>query len=248
MAMPVKEAYCNRADGRAWSLWYSVLPETGEMYWVQFLYASKAKGKSVSWSVTECSIMDRSKLEASDRTHRFQLDKAGAIASAKEWYANDGPYAGQYTMVTPVLAAYRNKADGSVWSIKYNTRPDAGGEVFVKFQYEPVKQKNGSVKWTVIGMGEQDPSAKEVRAAATDKPLRRKRATPDAVTAAAGEAAGRKRRQSGFDVSLKNRVQSRPRRLMKSTRTIPQASPLRPHTCHSKTRPRVRLQPSWLST
>ena len=211
MALPCKDAYCNRPDGSLWSLWYSVLPETGEKYWVQFEYAVKLKKNLPHWSVTQCSIMDNSKMEASDTHHNLQLDKAGTTASAKDYYNNESPYAGDYAMRTPVIKAYRNKSDGTVWSIKYKTTPDAGGEVFVKFEYQAAKQKTGGIKWQVVHMGITDPSAKEVRPASnTGKP----RSSGSKKGSGGGDSAsnhdeGRKRKKSekkaGGDQSKKKK-------------------------------------------
>jgi hypothetical protein len=209
MDTPVKDAYCNRADGRLWSLYYAVTPDTGELYWVQFQYAPKNHGSgTVSWSVTDCSFNERTSLSPSETHISLRLDKEGAVSSAKEWYEKEGPYAGQYSIKLPVLGAYRNSGDGKKWSLKYKTQPDAGGEVFVTFEYKPLVQRNGGVKWTVVRMGHDDPSQKEVRAS-TAKGKSRKRAsssTSSKSKKAAGADGGgssssssRKRRKSGSD-------------------------------------------------
>lgn len=131
MATPLRRACCNAPDGRTWSVLYAVTPDTGEEYWAQFTFAPKASSKrGLEWEVTSCNLEEGA---GSEEHVELRLDHGSAAAVAKAWYDNESAYAGDYAMVAPVLGTYCNTPDGSTWSIKYRTEPDAGGDVFVKF-------------------------------------------------------------------------------------------------------------------
>jgi hypothetical protein len=67
------------------------------------------------------------------------LEKVEAIRLACEWYDSDqGPFAGRYSIATPVLNAYFNSCIGDVceWSLRYFVAPSTGEEVNLQ-SFEP---------------------------------------------------------------------------------------------------------------
>eukprot|EP01049_Picozoa_sp_SAG25_P003522 SAG25_NODE_203_length_11965_cov_47.109641_10_plen_406_part_00 len=95
----------------------------------------------------------RAKMSSKSQTQQrsSQLDRKAAVAAARDWYNQEGPFAGQYKMMAP-LEAYRN--DKNAWSLKYLTSPDAGGLFFVRFEYE---QCSGG-DWLCAGFSQLEPS------------------------------------------------------------------------------------------
>lgn len=80
-----------------------------------------------------------------------KLNRASAVSVAVDWYNSRGPFAGQYTMMKPI-ESYRNTETS--WSLKYFTKPDAGGLFFVRFEYE----RDSHGMWTVENLGLYEPS------------------------------------------------------------------------------------------
>lgn len=202
MATPVVDAYCNTPHGRTWSLRYAVTPDAGGDFLAEFTFApklTKGSGGAIAWEVTDFDLEEGA---GSEEHHELRLDHDSVADIAKAWYDNESAYAGDYAMDAPVLGAYCNNAQGTAWSIKYTTTPDAGGEVFVTFEFalKAVNQssRGGGVAWEVVRMGEEDPSEKEpARADAAGQTTKRKRKKKKSAKAAAAGAGGRKSRGGG---------------------------------------------------
>jgi hypothetical protein len=147
-------AWCNVADGSEYTLEYTTTPDTQMEYFVRFRFGLQAKGGIAKWSVLEMFEEGASKEQV-----ELLLDEETMIAVAKDWYDFEGPFVGQYAIKLPMIATYMNSPNGDSWSLLYVTEPDAGGDVFVRFDFKLVKEKRkqGS-RWRVKAIGEQDPS------------------------------------------------------------------------------------------
>lgn len=98
-----------------------------------------------------------------------QLDRKSAIALAKKWYDQHGPFVGQFKMNEP-LGAYCNARDGSEWSLWYKVSPDTTEEYFVRFKFG-VEAVKGAPKWSVLEYGLTDASEEEVELALVQEPM-----------------------------------------------------------------------------
>jgi hypothetical protein len=85
------------------------------------------------------------------RGRAAQLQEPEAIALAKKFYDEKGPFVGAFSMAIPVLSAHRNRGYGgrAEWSIKYRVEPDTGDEYFVRFFYQ---RPFGAPGWEVQNM------------------------------------------------------------------------------------------------
>ena len=64
-------------------------------------------------------------VDAGDGGH--ELESETAVAAAKRWYDEKGPFTGRFVLALPVLGAFRNSP--TEYSLRYKVHPDTGDVV-----------------------------------------------------------------------------------------------------------------------
>ena len=64
-------------------------------------------------------------MDAGDDGH--ELESETAVAAAKRWYDEKGPFTGRFVLALPVLGAFRNSP--TEYSLRYKVHPDTGDVV-----------------------------------------------------------------------------------------------------------------------
>ena len=64
-------------------------------------------------------------VDAGDDGH--ELESETAVAAAKRWYDEKGPFTGRFVLALPVLGAFRNSP--TEYSLRYKVHPDTGDVV-----------------------------------------------------------------------------------------------------------------------
>ena len=62
-----------------------------------------------------------------DGTGHELLESETAVAAAKRWYDEKGPFTGRFVLALPVLGAFRNSP--TEYSLRYKVHPDTGDVV-----------------------------------------------------------------------------------------------------------------------
>ena len=66
-------------------------------------------------------------VDAGDDTGHELLESETAVAAAKRWYDEKGPFTGRFVLALPVLGAFRNSP--TEYSLRYKVHPDTGDVV-----------------------------------------------------------------------------------------------------------------------
>ena len=66
-------------------------------------------------------------VDAGDDGHEGSLESETAVAAAKRWYDEKGPFTGRFVLALPVLGAFRNSP--TEYSLRYKVHPDTGDVV-----------------------------------------------------------------------------------------------------------------------
>ena len=98
------------------------------------------------------------------------LDEEEAVSVVQDWYTRFGPFAGKLKLSVPLIAAFKNSANGHMWSFRYKVERDGPKSAlptfpegveedqvfFVQFQMQPKPSRGGRLTWSVVDFSQDD--------------------------------------------------------------------------------------------